>query len=227
MRAVLFVPLMLALAGTAAADDAARRITVVGEAEAEAVPDLATVSAGVTTRAATAAEAISAGSETMAAVFAAIEAWGIERRDVQTSQLNLGPVFAPYQDNSDAAPKVVGFEASNLVTLRVRAIDRLGAVIDALAGAGANQLQGVSFEVSDPRAQFDAARERAVADARGKAELFARAAGVSLGPVVTIAETDRSPGPILMRAEAASAAPPIAAGTVTLGAQVEIVYALE
>ena len=100
-------------------------------------------------------------------------------------------------------------------------------MIDALAEAGANRLQGVSFDVAEPRPHLDAARERAVADARARAELYAGAAGVTLGPVVSIRETVEMPGPIMMRAEAADAAVPIAAGTVTLSAQVEVVYAIE
>ena len=214
MRAAVLVSLLLALAGAAAAQEPPRQITVTGAAEADAVPDLATVSAGVDTRAETAAAALAANSETMTAIFAALDAAGIERRDVQTSQLSLNPVFEPYREEAEAPPAVVAYEASNMVTVRVRAIDGLGTVIDALAKAGANRLNGVGFEVADPKPHLDTAREKAVADARARAELYARAAGVTLGPVVSIRETVEMPGPIMMRAEAASAAPPIAAGTV-------------
>jgi uncharacterized protein YggE len=227
MRAAVLVSLLLALAGAAAAQEPPRQITARGAAEADAVPDLATVTAGVDTRAETAGAALAENSETMTAIFAAIDAAGIERRDVQTSQLSLSPVYEPYRDDAAAPPAVVAYEASNLVTVRVRAVDSLGEVIDALAEAGANRLQGVSFDVADPKPHLDAARERAVADARARAELYARAAGVALGPVVSIREAVDVPGPIMMRAEAASAAPPIAAGTVTLSAQVEVVYAIE
>jgi uncharacterized protein YggE len=227
MRAAVLVSLLLALAGAAAAQEPPRQITVQGSAEADAVPDLATVTAGVDTRADSAAAALASNSETMTAIFAALDAAGIERRDVQTSQLSLSPVYEPFRENADMPPAVVAYEASNLVTVRVRNIDGLGAAIDALAKAGANRLQGVSFEVADPKPHLDVARERAVADARSRAELYARAAGVALGPVVSIRETVEVPGPILMRAEAASDAPPIAAGTVSLRAQVEVVYGIE
>ena len=103
--------------------------------------------------------------------------------------------------------------------MRVRAIDTLGSVVDALAKAGSNRLYGIGFEVAEPKPHLDTAREQAVADARGKAELFARAAGVTLGPVLSISEAVQVPGPIMMRAEAmADAAPPVAQGTVTLQA---------
>ena len=227
MRAAVLVSLLLALAGAAVAQEPPRQITVQGAAEADAVPDLATVTAGVDTRAETAAAALAANSETMTAILAAIEAAGVEPRDVQTSQLSLSPVYEPFRDDAEGPPAVVAYEASNLVTVRVRAVDELGAVIDALAEAGANRLQGVSFDVSEPRPHLDAARERAVADARARAELYAGAAGVTLGPVVSIRETVEMPGAVMMRAEAADAAVPIAAGTVTLSAQVEVVYAIE
>jgi uncharacterized protein YggE len=221
--------LCLAAAVPAAAQEAPpRQITVTGVAEADAVPDLATVTAGVETRADTAAAALAANSEAMTAVFAALEAAGIERRDMQTSQLSIGPVYGPYREGDPEPQRVIGYDATNTVTVRVREIAELGGVIDSLATAGSNRLYGIGFEVSDPEPHLDTAREQAVADARAKAELFARAAGVTLGPVVSISEATQVPGPIMMRAEAmADAAPPIAEGTVTLQAQVEIVYAIE
>lgn len=229
MRTAAALGLILALAAATAgsAADVPRQITVNGAAMADAVPDVATVAAGVDTRADTAAAALAGNSETMTAIFAAIEAAGVERRDVQTSQLSLTPVFEPYKEDADRPPAVVAYEATNMVSVKVRAIDGLGGIIDALAKAGANSLQGVSFEVAEPKPYLDKAREEAVADARARAELYARAAGVALGPVVSISEVVDMPGPIMMRAEAASAAPPIAAGTVSLSAQVSVVYAIE
>ncbi|MCB1403368.1 MAG: SIMPL domain-containing protein, partial [Rhodobacteraceae bacterium] len=117
---------------------------------------------------------------------AALEAAGIDRADVQTSRLSLDSIWENRSDGG--TPKVVGFQASNMVTVTVRDIDRLGAVVDAVAAAGGNRIFGVDFAVDEPRAQIDAARERAVADARAKAELYAGAAGVALGPVLSISE---------------------------------------
>ena len=101
-------------------------------------------------------------------------------------------------------------------------------MIDALAGAGANRLYGISFEMADPRPSVDAARRQAVADARAKAELYAEAAGVTLGPVVTIRESTgmEPPQPFRAKAEMADAAP-VAEGTVTLTADVEVVFGIE
>lgn len=222
----------LALAfGLAAAPVVAQeppRITVTGTAEAQAVPDVATITAGVETRAETAAAALAANSEAMAAVLAALDASGVERRDVQTSQLSINPVYEPYREGSPEAQRVAGYEAANMVTVRVRDVAKLGATVDAVTKAGANRLFGIGFDVSDPKPTLDAARRQAVADARAKAELFAEAAGVKLGPVVRIGEAVNAPGPVVMRAEAmADKAAPVEGGTVSLQAQVEIVYALE
>jgi uncharacterized protein YggE len=225
----LALALMLAASPLAAQEAPPRAITVTGVAEAEAVPDMATVTAGVETRADTAAAALAANSEAMTAVFAALEAAGVARRDMQTSQLSINPVYEPYREGAEEAQRVVGYDASNMVTVRVRAIDSLGAVVDAVTTAGSNRLYGVAFEVSDPKPHLDTARQKAVEDARARAELFAGAAGVSLGPVLSIREAVQMPGPVMMRAQAAMAesAPPVAEGTVTLQAQVEIVYGIE
>jgi uncharacterized protein YggE len=228
----LFVPAALAAALAvlpAAAQEPGpptRSVTVTGAAEVEAAPDLATVTTGVDTQAETAAEALAANSTTMAAVFAALEAAGIERRDMQTSNLSLGAIWEPYRDG--AQPRVIGYQASNMLTVRVRDITRLGAVIDAVASAGANRLNGVAFEVAEPRAAVDRAREQAVADARARAELYARAAGVTLGPVLTISEAREPSQPFFARAsDTMEAAVPIAEGTVALRAEVNVVFALE
>jgi uncharacterized protein YggE len=221
--------LALALAAAPAySDELPRQITVTGSAEAEAVPDLATITAGVETRADTAAEALARNSEAMSAVLAAIEAGGVARRDVQTSQLSISPVYEPYSEGAPEAQKVAGYEAANMVTIRVRDVARLGATVDAVTGAGANRIFGIGFKVSEPKPVLDTARREAVADARAKAELLAEAAGVKLGPVLRIGETVNAPGPVFMRAEAmADKATPVESGTVALQAQVEIVYGLE
>ena len=218
----------LALAGPALGQEAARQITVMGSSEIDVAPDRATITAGVETQAPTAAEALAANSEAMAAVFAALDAAKVERRDMQTSQLSLNPVDEPYREGAEGPPQVVAYQANNMVTVTVRDIATLGAMIDALAGAGANRLYGVSFDVSDPRPAVDAARREAVADARAKAELYAEAAGVVLGPVVTISENTGMGTPQPFRAKAAmDAAPPVAEGTVTLSADVEVVFGIE
>ena len=216
------------LAGPVQAEETPRQITVSGSSQVDVVPDRATITAGVETQAPTAAEALAANSETMAEVFKALEAASVEQRDMQTNQLNLSPVYEPFRDGAQEPPRVVAYQASNMVTVRVRDVASLGGLIDALAGAGANRLYGIGFDVSDPRPSVDAARREAVADARAKAELYADAAGVTLGPVVTIRENTGLGVPEPLRAKAAMAeAAPVAEGTVTLTADVEVVFGIE
>lgn len=228
---VLMAVLTLSLAGAAVAQEPPapgaeppRRIVVTGEGRVEAAPDLATLTAGVQTEATDAAAALGATSAAMEGVLAALAAAGIAPQDMQTSQLSVDPLWA---DDGAGTARVRGYSASNLVTVRVRDVARLGAVIDAAGAAGANRVFGIGFEIAEPRAQLDAARERAVADARARAELLARAAGVTLGPVLSIREGGApAPGPMFARVEM-DAAPPVAEGVVGIAAQVEIVYAIE
>lgn len=225
LATVLAVP--LAPRASLAQEAVGRTISVTGAAQVDAVPDLATVTAGVETRGTAAAEALGANTTAMQAVFAALEASGVASRDMQTSQLSLNPVYEEMHEGG-GAPKLVAYEASNMVTVRVRDVGVVGKIIDALTQAGSNRLYGISFDVSEPMPYLDQAREKAVADARHRAELYARAAGVKLGTVQSIGEAVDMPGPIMMRAEAAmSDKVPVAAGTVSLSAQVQMVYGIE
>lgn len=230
MRAALIAPLLFALATPVLAEESAtvRTITVTGSAEAHTAPDRAAVSVGVEARGKTAAEALAGNAQAMTAVFAALDAAGIERAAVQTTQFGLSPVYEPYQEGSDQPPAVVAYDATNGLNVTVTAIDTLGSVIDALAAAGANRFDGVTFDVADPRAALDKARDAAVADARNRAEIYARAAGVALGPVLSISEQQGTSSPVPMRAEMVKSAPtPIAPGTVTLSTEVQVVYGIQ
>lgn len=219
----------LALPATALAQEATapepRRLTVTGEAEVQATPDRAAFTAGVQTEALSADDALGATAEAMRAVFAALEAQGVAAADMQTSQLTVDPLWDAPPDGRQ--PRVRGYAASNLVTVRVRDVTKLGALIDAVGTAGANRIFGISFDVENPKVGLDDARRRAVEDARARAELLATAAGVTLGPVMSIRESGGGgPVPMYARAEA-MADMPVAAGTVGLSASVEIVYGIE
>jgi uncharacterized protein YggE len=149
---------------------------------------------------------------------------GVRAEDVQTSQISVDPLW---DDGGNQVPRVRGYAATNLVTIKVRDLARLGAVIDSVGAAGANRIVGVGFELADSRARLDEARKLAVEDARAKATLLAEAAGVTLGPALSIREPGAEvPGPLMARAEMAMDMP-IAPGVVVLGARVEIVYAIE
>jgi uncharacterized protein YggE len=185
---------------------------------------MATISLGVTTQGTTAAEAMAANSAEVAKVLANLTAAGIEARDIQTTGLSLSPVWSNY----DSTQKIDSYSAVNSVTVRVRALDTLGGVLDAAVKDGANTLNGLTFGLADPAPALDEARRRAVADAARKAAILAEAGGVRLGPVVNITEGGgyASPAP-MYRADAAMSAVPVAGGEVAMQVNVTILYAIE
>jgi uncharacterized protein YggE len=202
-------------------------ISVTGEATVSVPPDLAEVDGGVTSDAKTAREASEANNTAMGKVLLALKTAGIAEKDYQTSRLSLQPQYAP---NRSGPSPVVGYRASNRVTIRVRDVTKIASVIDTLVGAGANDIGGINFTVSNASKFLDDARERAVADARRKAEIYAKAAGVTLGAPLSISE-EGSPGPVLYRAKIAPvgmASPaPVAQGEETLQITVSVSWAIK
>jgi uncharacterized protein len=194
----------------------AARIVVVGQGSVSVAPDYAEIRSGVTTRAKTAKEATDANSKLMAAIVAALRDAGVEPKDIQTAQFSVHPIYAPAQPNSEA--KLSGFSASNQVSVTVRQIAKAGDILDRLIAAGATDVGNVELLHSDLAKPLDQARQAAVADARRKAELYAQAAGVTLGRVAWITEdSGNTPMPLTARSMVAKAAPvPIAAGEDTL-----------
>ena len=170
-------------------------ITVSGEATVSVAPDLAQIDAGVTSDAKTARESSDANNAAMGKVLLALKGTGIEEKDFQTSRLSLQPQYAP---NRTGPSPVVGYRASNRVTVRLRDVSKVAGVIDTLVAAGANDIGGINFSASNASKLLDDAREQAIADARRKAEIYAKAAGVTLGAPISISEGG-APGPILYR----------------------------
>jgi uncharacterized protein YggE len=225
-RIALSTALSLLLAASAVAETP-REIVVTGEGRIEVAPDMATVSAGVESSGDTAAEALEANAAAMRGVLEALGAAGVAPIDMQTSHIALEPVYRPRSDG-EWTPDVVAYRARNTLTIRVREIGAVGRVIDDMMEAGLNRIEGIAFGLDDRQGSLDEARSEAVRDARAKAELYAEAAGVGLGQVVGIRETqpfDR-PFPMAMRAEAAMDGA-VAEGSVAITAMVEIVYNIE
>ncbi len=203
----------------------AGRLKVVGHGSVDTVPDMATISLGVTNEARTAGAALAANSAATGQMLQEIAQAGIEPRDMQTSGLSLSPRWSNRSSNNNARPAIVGFSASNQVTIRVRDIDRLGGILDAVVQNGANQFHGLSFGLQDPVPTTDLAREAAVKDAIRKARLYAAAAGLELGAILELSEAGvSSPRPVMVREMALSADVPIAQGEVSLGASVTIIF---
>jgi len=200
------------------------RVIVNGEGSVTVQPDYAQIRTGVTTRAKTVKEATEANTKLMGAITAALRDLGIEQKDIQTSHFSVQPVYAPPQPNAE--PKLSGFSVSNQLSVTIRQIATVGAILDRVIAAGATDVGGVEFLHSDLSKALDHAREAAVADARRKAELYARAAGLELGRVVWITEDPSYAPPGQMKAMRAAgglaAAVPIAAGEDTLRVQITV-----
>ncbi len=222
---LLTATLALPFAAPALADTS--QITVTGEGSVYRTPDLATITIGVTTEKPTASEAMRTNSEEMAKVTANLKAAGIADRDLQTSGLSVNPNWSNSYDSS-AAPKIAGYVAANVLTVRVRALDGLGGVLDAAVTDGANTLNGVSFGLADPDPVMNEARKLAVANARARADLLTGAAGVTLGKIVSITESGGAVDPRPMfRQVAESAAVPVSSGEVGVTAMVTIIWEIK
>lgn len=204
-------------------------ISVNGEAMVSAAPDLAEIDGGVTTEARTAREATDANNTAMNAVMAALKNAGIAEKDMQTSRLSLQPQSVANRNN-EGPVRIVGYRATNHVTVRIRDIGKVASVIDTLTGAGANSISGVSFRVTQASKLLDEARTQALADARRKAEIYAKAANVTLGAPINIAEAGGS-GPVpMLRAKFAAAdsgGAPVAPGEETLHVSVSVSYEIK
>ncbi len=200
-------------------------ISVTGEATVSVPPDLAEIDGGVTSEAKTAREASEANNAAMGKVLQALKGAGIEAKDIQTARLSLQPQSAPNRSGPSA---IAGYRASNRVTIRVRDVTKVANAIDTLVGAGANEIGGIHFVVSQASKLLDEARERAVADARRKAEIYAKAAGVTLGAPLSISEEGNSaPVPYRRMAAGMAASAPVAQGEETLQVTVSVSWAIK
>lgn len=220
LAASLALPLSLP---ALAQQSSAGTLTVSGEGVVRAVPDQAVLMIGVTTQAETAAAALAANSAALSSVLAQLTAAGIAERDMQTSNLSINPNWSNYDGSSES--KITSYIATNQLEVRIRALDTLGAVVDAAISDGANTLNGLTFGVSDPKPMMNEARKAAVADARARAEVLAGAVGAKLGRIVSISDGGNYAGPAPMfRADAAAGAPPVQGGEVGLTATVTMTY---
>jgi len=196
----------------------ARTLTVTSSGSATAVPDRAAFSFGVTSQAKTAAGALAANGVEMRKVIVALKGAGVAAKDIRTESVSLSPRY------SGSGEDIVGYTASNTVDAEVKGISRVGGVIDSAVSAGANQVYGPSFTVSQQAALYRRALRNALAAARVKAASLAGAAHVRLGAVRSIVESSSSPMPFAEKA--AADATPIEAGTQSIEASVTVEFAI-
>lgn len=235
LQAIALSLATLAMAAPASAQERAstvppRTISVSGEGQAAAAPDLAIVAGGTQVQARTAKEAMDGNSRAMRQVQEALREAGIADRDVATSALSLRPTIE-YQPNTNR-PRVVGYTAGHQLQVQVRDLSKLGDVLDRMVSAGANQVDGLHLTVADWSKKVDEARSAAIIDARRKAEVLAKAAGARLGRVISITEQGGgalAPPPMLRRGApmAAAAEPvPVASGDQTFRIDVSVTWEL-
>lgn len=212
-------------------------LTLSAEGRSNRKPDLAVFTAGVASQGSTAGEALAANSADMNKVIAALKRAGIADRDIQTSNLSLNPVYQQQRQLPNGMmepqqPKIIGYQVNNQVNVRQRNLAEFGRVIDTLVSAGANQVNGPSFQMDDPDTATDEARSEAMTKARARAALYAKAAGLRVVRILSISESGGYvPQPQVMYARAAMAdmagAPtPVAAGEVTMQSSVTVMFEL-
>ncbi|WP_414819825.1 SIMPL domain-containing protein [Sphingomonas sp. Root710] len=231
----LAAPLALALMSPAAAQEpvaqtlAGTRLDIVATGEVNAVPDIATIGAGVVTQAPTAAAAMSDNARRTAATVAAIRKAGVADRDIQTTSISLSPQYK-YADNQP--PVITGYQASNRVSVRFRDIRAAGPILDSLVAAGANQIDGPTLSIDKPEPLLDQARRKAIATARERAALYAGATGLRIKRIVAISEGSYEapmprPVPMMMMRKEAAADSSIEAGEQRVAISVSVTFELE
>ena len=214
-------------------DETSPRIMVTGQGRVDVAPDMAVLGLTVTREAATARAALDANSSAMKKVLKAMQAQGIAERDLQTSNFSIQPKFTqpPRKTSGErAAPRIVGYTVRNSLSVRVRDISKVGAVLDESVTLGVNAGGSILFTNDDPSVAMTEARVKAVQDAVAKANTLAGAAGVKTGRIMGISEQSYGPRPVPMArgmAMAAADAVPVAAGENTYNVTVSVSFAIE
>lgn len=207
-------------------------LSISAEGRVTRAPDIAFLQSGVRVEAKTAEQAMREAAEAMNGVFGVLEAAGVEKADMQTSNFSLQPRYdyiRPDRDNQSGTRVLAGYVVSNDLTVKVRDLDNLGKTMDALVGAGGNTFSGIRFALDDDTEALDAARRSAMTAARARADLYAEAAGYKVARIVSISESGGySPQPMMMQARGAVAEmdTPIAGGEVGYNVTVNVLFEL-
>ena len=206
-----------------------RSITVPGIGRVLVEPDVASIRLGVNVMAETAGAARETAARTMTAVLAAVLEQGVARRDVRTALVSLSPVT---DYSSESGPRITGYQVLNTMSVTLRDLGLAGALIDSALGAGASTLDSLEFLLDDPEQPQQRARAAAIDDARTRAATIAAAAGVTLGDVTSVTETERGGGPIpffagrALVSESAKADTPVEGGTQEIVVSVVATFAI-
>jgi uncharacterized protein len=206
-----------------------RTVSVTASGHVSAAPDLASISTGIQTEAPTARDAMTLNTAAMIKLIEGLKAQGIASKDIQSTSITVTPRYTNPRDGKQ--PAINGYTATNQVRLVVRDLNRAGDILDAALTLGATQMGGIAFEVSTAEKLKDEARKDAMTNARRRAELFAAAAGASVGQVISISEDVQGHASMPMfkaaRSMAAGAPVPVEAGTMQLDATVNVTWSLK
>ncbi len=205
-------------------DKTDRTVSVSATGSVIAEPDVAKISAGVVTEADSAKDALSRNSVVMTKLIDGLKTVGIQPKDIQTTTINVEPRYTQPKDGRVAT--INGYRVVNQARLTVHDVKRLGDVLDQAIALGANQINHIAFDIANPEMLKDEARKQAMENARRRGELYARAAGGQLGPVLRISESVGEPHPMPGGRMAMKASVPIEAGTRSLEVEVHVTYAL-
>lgn len=208
-------------------------LSVQGSGSSRVDPDEANVRLGVLAQAPTAKAVMQQVNQTANAILAAVRKLGVPEKDIQTSELNLSPVYAqgsPDGGDRGGEPRISGYQASNVVSIRLTKLDLVGPVVDAGLGAGANRLDGVVFGLQNDEAARSDALAKAAAAARTKAAALAKALNVRLAEIVEVVEggvTVFTPIRSRMAMDSMSSDTPVSAGQVGVDASLTLRYRIE
>ncbi|MEM7060930.1 MAG: SIMPL domain-containing protein [Pseudomonadota bacterium] len=225
LKTFLIATLMMTTTALAAEDRPMLSLT--GTGVVDRAPDIATIRVGVNTGGKTAREALDENTNSATAVIKTLKDAGVAEKDIQTSNFGIQPIYKDRKTISSRSENPIDYyRVSNMVSAVIRDMDNIGSVLDQVIGAGGNQVNGISFGLSTRDVALEEARVLAVKDALRKAKLYSEAAGVSLGPILSISESGDhfAPQAEVAFMRSASAPVPIQGGEVSVTANVNIVW---
>ena len=209
-----------------------RTLSLAATGAVKTTPDRVDITTGVTSEAPTAREALDKNTEAMTAIVQALKAEGIEAKDIQTVNFTVMPVYEQFPPDGKPrpAPLITGYRVINQVRIQVRDTGKLGAILDKVVSLGANTVDGIAFDVAEPDRLRNDARKLAVQNAIATAKVYAEAAGVTLGPILSISEDESGPvpfgSPTVARMEMSKDVP-IEGGTATVETRVRVTWELQ
>jgi uncharacterized protein len=235
IAAVALIALLISACGPTTINQAAqppqRTISVSGSGQANLVPDIAYIYVGVHTEKPTASEAVSENTSQTEKMIKALKDFGIDAKDIRTTNFSIWPQDK-YNPSTGLPSGEKTYVVDNTVYVTVRALDKLGDLLDTVVTAGANTINSIQFDVADKSEAIKTARAEAVKNARAQAQEIADAAGVKLGEIQSIGFYDSSPSPVFDGkggggGVAAEAAVPIQPGQLTFTVTVNMTYAIK